>query len=503
MIDDNRGESQATSTEMTGFETLPPAAITTDQGVLQTVRSFKVGQEKVEAPKKKWLWPAVAAGLVLMVLATWVIFQWQHAIYVASQVPTPTPIANYIVLNYWGLWEKDATLTEVLENFQAENPGVTVKYTKKNIEGYYQSLDEALSVVGQNAPDIFRYHATWRTDFDQYLAVLPTKYLSAEDYQKNFYPVVAQQLTDPEGKIKGIPLMYDSLALVYNRDLLARAGVEVPLNWPQFRLTAKILTVMNEETGRVIQAGAAMGLGENVDFATDIVGLLASQQLAQNSQALSDPDIKLLTDAITYYTSFYTNDETKTWDAHFDNSTQAFARGEVAMIFAPSWMIHDILRLNPTLPLAVAAAPQADPLRPVDWATYWVEGVNVTGAHQEAAWQLLTYLSRPEVMELLHREQGVSRNFGEIYPMMSMADRLAGNAYTQPYLQNARRAVGFPLSDKTFDRGTNYQLRQELLKGLATLTGNQRDRDSYSAARLAENWFDILTEAGYFPAPEK
>ena len=147
------------------------------------------------------------------------------------------------------------------------------------------------------------------------------------------------------------------------------------------RLLAKKLTQEDPETGRILLSGVAMGLAVNIDFATDIIGLLG----AQRGINWANPDSKLAMDAILYYASFAKNSESKTWDEWMGNSTQAFAEGRVAMIFAPSWLIHDILKLNPVLPIGVAPVPQLNEAQVADWATYWVEGVNKATAYQDAA----------------------------------------------------------------------------------------------------------------------
>ena len=37
---------------------------------------------------------------------------------------------------YWGLWEPDGVMEEVLEEFEAENPGVTVEYSQQPFSTY-------------------------------------------------------------------------------------------------------------------------------------------------------------------------------------------------------------------------------------------------------------------------------------------------------------------------------------------------------------------------------
>ena len=59
------------------------------------------------------------------------------------------------------------------------------------------------------------------------LAALPTNVMNATDFKKNFYPIAAEQLTS-SNKIMGVPLMYDGLALYYNKEMLKSANAEPP-----------------------------------------------------------------------------------------------------------------------------------------------------------------------------------------------------------------------------------------------------------------------------------
>lgn len=479
----------ADSTQLPEASEVTPVAIA-------TVRNYQVGQGNQEEKKKPRLFWWVAAGMVGIVLLSFLFFTWQMSL--VKPEPTTTPTSEKIVLNYWGLWEQSITLVEALEGFERENPGVTVKYTKKDITNYRQDLAAAFDYAGMNAPDVFRYHASWRSMFDDNLAPVPEAVISKDKFSQQYYPVMSEQLTGLDGQLKGMPLMYDSLALVYNRDIFAKNKAEVPQNWPQLRLLAKKLTQEDPETGRILLSGVAMGLADNIDFATDIIGLLG----AQRGINWANPDAKLAMDAILYYASFAKNSESKTWDEWMGNSTQAFAEGRVAMIFAPSWLIHDILKLNPVLPIGVAPVPQLNETQVADWATYWVEGVNKATAYQDAAWRLLQYFSRDEVLEKLNYEQSVSRDFGEIYPKKTLADKLASDHYVHAYLVNANKAVGFPLNDKTFDHGINETMGKMLRLSLEqALTDSQDDQQILAAINnekaFNNKWGETLAEYHY------
>ena len=123
-------------------------------------------------------------------------------------------------------------------------------------------------------------------------------------------------------------------------------------------------------------------------------------------------------DALRYYNSF---NEDPVFSTKLPSSTVAFAREEVAMMFAPSWRAHEVLSLNPELEFGIAPVPKLSEKK-IGWASYWAEGVSSKSKNQESAWQLLKYLSSKEVMQKLYSSQSQIRAFGEIYPRRDLAE---------------------------------------------------------------------------------
>ena len=448
-----------------------------------SVLNYKIGNDLPKKKTVKWFFPAIFGALALLIVGSLGVYFWQRARQNAQQAAAMPDEVVVTTLDYWGLWEPSETLNRVFREFEASNPGISVNYIKQDINGYRERLQTAIATA--NGPDLFRYHASWRGYLDNDLAALPSSVMSVAQFNNNFYPVMTAQLTNENGEIKGIPLMYDSLALLYNKDMYTEAGLEAPKTWTQFSQNARKLTKY-ENNGYIAVSGAAFGLADNVDFVSDIIGMLAVQSGAD----LQQPSSAIIADVLTFYTNFYNNESQRVWDTTFDNSTLAFARGETAMIFAPSWAIHDILAVNPNLNIGVASVPQLNTENPAEWATYWTEGVNNNSPRKEAAWKLLEYLSSENVLTQLYKEQASIRLFGEIYPRRGMSDLLANNAYLQPYLLNATDAVGYPLNDKTFDEALDDANKAITVSVINALTTDDHKRSTAAdlAVDLVEQW---------------
>lgn len=363
---------------------------------------------------------------------------------------------NQTVLTYWGLWQPSEVLEEVFTEFEAQNPGVTIEYLKQNHVDYRERLQTA--IASGSGPDVFRFHASWVPMLSQELDPVPSSVMSVSEFQNTFFPVAARQL-QLGGKLVGIPLMYDGLGLYINTEIFRQAALAEPTTWAELKSTASQLTVRNA-SGEVERGGLAIGNASNVEHFGDILGLL----MIQNGADLNDPTSKAAADALSFYTGFYRND--RVWSDKLPSSTVAFARGEVAMMFAPSWRVHEIQAMNPEFTdFKIIPTPTLGG-QSIPWATYWAEGVNSKSTQKAAAWSLLKYMSSPEVMEKLYSEQSQVRLFGELYSRVDLAQELVSSQdstvqnYIAPFLESAPDARSWYLNTYTHDNGINDQLLQ-------------------------------------------
>lgn len=375
-----------------------------------------------------------------------------------------TTTGKAVTLEYWGLWEPSDAIDGVISDFETSNPNITIKYTQQSYRDYRTRLQQA--VGSGNGPDVFRFHATWVPMLKQELAPLPSAVMSANEFASTFYPVAAQQL-QTGGQLIGLPIMYDGLVLYYNTDIFTTAVVEPPTTWSELRTIASKLTVKSGST--LTRSGAALGNATNVEHFADIIAVL----MLQNGADLTKPNSAETRDALLFYTNFIKSDGV--WSDTLPSSTVAFARGETAMMFAPSWRAHEIAAMNPDLKFATAPLPQLSETK-VTWASYWAEGVSSKSENKDAAWKFLKYLSSKEAQQKLYAEQSQLRSFGEIYARKDLADQLAQNPVASSVLQDAPYAKGFGMSTYTHDAGLNDMLIQYYTDAVnALLEGEQID----------------------------
>lgn len=410
---------------------------------------------KAKSPIMKFL-PFIAGGIVLLIIIVFVLsrFFGSGSTSVSQEqgpsVPTTQPgqrtevPAEKVVLEYWGLWEPTEVMQQVIDGFESENPGIEVNYVKQSHIDYRERLQTAFQ--SGSGPDLFRFHASWVPMLRTNLDPIPASVVSTEDFRNNYYPVVTDQLVS-SGQYVGLPLMYDGLVLYYNEDILTTASETPPKTWPELRSLAIKLTVPSA-TG-IQRGGLAIGNATNVEHFSDILATL----ILQNGGDATQADSVEVRDALLFYTNFQLKD--KVWNESLPSSTVAFARGDVAMMFAPSWRAHDIKALNPELNFATAPMPQLSDDEKITWASYWAEGISASSSKKTQAAAFLAYLNRDDVLRQFFSEASKVRAFGEIYPKVNMVDELADNEVVASILQDAIYAESGYLNSFTHDNGIN------------------------------------------------
>lgn len=357
---------------------------------------------------------------------------------------------------WWGLWEENNIVTNVISDFESKNPGVKIKYVKQSKEDYRERLTNALAKG--TGPDIFRFHNTWAPMFKSELDKVPANIYSASDFTSTFYPIAPSDLT-VGANLVGIPLEYDGLSLFINEEIFEKSGKNVPKTWNELRQTARELTVKDEK-GSIIQSGVALGRTENVDHWPEILALM----MLQNGVDLTKPTGKLAEDALDFYTIFSKDDGV--WDATQPSSTVAFAGGKLAMYFGPSWRSFELRNQNPNLRFRTVSVPQLPKTEAnepdVNYASYWAEGVWARSKNKTKSWEFLKYLSSREVLEKLYNQSSKTRMFGEPYSRQDMESLLKDHPIIGSTIEGAKTAQTWFLQSKTWDgpTGINSQINK-------------------------------------------
>lgn len=405
-----------------------------------------------------------------------------------------TPLtAGPVKLTYWGLWEEENLIKPALEQYQKQNPKVTIAYVRQSSINYRTRVQT--QIREGLGPDIFRIHNSWLPMFEQDLTPAPLEEFSLADFRASFYPV-AEASFIKNNAIFAAPIELDGLALFYNEDILQAVGVKVPKTWQEFIDVAVKMTV-RDASGQIKTAGAALGTAGNVDHWQDLLGLMLLQQPQVN---LQNPASEVVAEVLRFYTGFVTDPKRKTWDVNLPRSTDMFAQGRLGFYFAPSWRAHELRQANPNLKFKVAQVPQLSSQNPVSWASFWGEAVSKNSKNAKEAWKFVKFLTTASAQKLLYQEASKVRLFGEPYSRIDLASELAQDPIVGAFVTQGPNYKFWYLSSNTYDGGINDEMIKYWEDGVnATLQGTDPQVALQTVAKGVQQVLDKYTKLAPVP----
>ncbi|MFG2191276.1 extracellular solute-binding protein [Streptomyces sp. NPDC048639] len=130
------------------------------------------------------------------------------------------------------------TYEKLVKDFEAEYPKIKVKRVPVSFDAAEQKFKTAAQ-SGKGAPDVIRTDVGWSAGFANLGYLQPLDGTPALAHERDFLtgPLSAAKW---KGETVGVPQVTDTLGLLYNKDILKKAGVEKPpATWEEFVETAK------------------------------------------------------------------------------------------------------------------------------------------------------------------------------------------------------------------------------------------------------------------------
>ena len=152
------------------------------------------------------------------------------------------------------------SIERMVKEFEADHPNITIELQYVNSDNALQKATVALQ--GNKQPDISYQYGT---NMPQ-LATSPklvdlTELVSDPTYDWEDFYEGERAVATVNGRVYGVPALVDNLAVVYNEDLFAEAGLPEPTNdwtWDELRAAAKAITDPKEKIfGLVFPADAS------------------------------------------------------------------------------------------------------------------------------------------------------------------------------------------------------------------------------------------------------
>ncbi|GGK55826.1 extracellular solute-binding protein [Streptomyces flaveus] len=136
------------------------------------------------------------------------------------------------------------TYQALVKEFEKANPDIKVDYVNVPFDQAQNKFDTAAGAKG--APDVLRSEVGWTPAFAKKGFFLPLDGTEALADQDKFQSSLIEQ-AKYDGKTYGVPLVTDTLALVYNKDLFKQAGIsKPPATWDDLK---KAAATIKDKTG--------------------------------------------------------------------------------------------------------------------------------------------------------------------------------------------------------------------------------------------------------------
>ncbi len=344
--------------------------------------------------------------------------------------PSEQQALQPVELTWWGFEDDSTSYEQMINDYRAQHPHITITYRKLREEEFEKELLNALAE--DRGPDIFTINNTLLTKYLSKIEPMPAKTKVAYQYVQKTLNIKEETITEVrentsitpsqlkdayldvvygdvvrDDKIYGLPLYMDTLVMFYNRDLMNNAGIPLPpTNWLALQQNVKALTYQ-DKNGELVQSGAALGSGKNINYSADILSLLMMQNGAkmttgnQVTFGVVPQDITIKNynpgpEAIRFFTDFSNpSREVYTWNDSFPNSLDAFAQGRVAMIFG---YFSDIKYLETKrggkLNYGISKIPQIEGRPEINFANYSINTVSKKSKNINEAWDFVQFISK-------------------------------------------------------------------------------------------------------------
>jgi multiple sugar transport system substrate-binding protein len=303
------------------------------------------------------------------------------------------------VLRFWAMGREGEVVRQLLLDFEHTHPGVRVEVQQLPWTAAHQKLLTAFA--GGALPDVAQLGNTWLAEFVALHAVdtVEPSVVDASDY----FPGIWQTNVIDEAAY-GVPWYVDTRLAFYRRDLLAAVGYSgPPTTWPQWVEMLSALKRRSEAEHYAI----LLPLNEYEPLLA--LALQQDEPLLRDENGRGNFRSEGFRRALGFYREMFDRGlAPATSSNQVSNLWDEFARGYFSFYITGPWSIGEFKRRLPaSLHASWMTAPLPGPNGP---------GASIAGGsslvvfrespHKTAAWQLVQYLSRPEVQIRFHTLTG-------------------------------------------------------------------------------------------------
>jgi multiple sugar transport system substrate-binding protein len=336
----------------------------------------------------------------------------------------------------------------ILKQFENET-GIHVRMDA--IDYFQLRQKQTLNLSGKTgAYDLIWAQEVWLPEYVSAGYLLPLddfvkdSALSGKDFDLQDFNPNLVKINTINGKLYALPTFVQTPLMVYNKELLQKAGLQPPKNWEETLTVAKVL----HEKGKGIALPAKQGLA-----AVDI--WIAMARSNNGNYFNEEGKLQLVTEqnieTVQYWKDLVAVAMKGSPNWHFDEVNKALQFGEAPIGLTISGLcgaLEDEQQSKVAGKLGYAALPYK--IRPFGTLSFWSWGVAADSRHPKEAYRLAAWLTSKSIEKQMSLKDGQIAARQSLYSdpeLVAKAPWLPGvaealkNADTQPLHKNAPKLM--------------------------------------------------------------
>jgi len=303
-------------------------------------------------------------------------------------------------IRFWAMGREAEVVAGLVDEFEREHPGIRVDLQQVPWTAAHEKLLTAFAADG--LPDICQLGNTWIAEFATLGALEPLQArvdASPVVLQADYFPGIwATNVV--EGVLYGVPWYVDTRLLFYRRDLLQQAGFDrPPMTWAEWERAMAALA----RDGGPGRYAVLMPINE---FEPQLsLALQTGDPLLRDDDTRGNFGSPGFRKALAFYAGTFEKGYAPPMsETQISNVWDEFFKGVYAFYLSGPWNIREFKRRQPP---GMEAAWSTMPLPGPDGPGAGIAGGTSlvlfrTSERKEAAWQLVEFLSRPDIQQRFH-----------------------------------------------------------------------------------------------------
>ncbi|MDO6730922.1 extracellular solute-binding protein [Marinovum sp. 2_MG-2023] len=385
--------------------------------------------------------------------------------------------AHAVEIEYWQYFfeARVTAMDQLIENFEAANPDITVKMSHFPYADYRTKV--AAAIPAGEGPDVVQLFYGWLNDYIEagLIQPLPTDTFDPAVVDAEFFPMV--QAMKKDGQYYALPTAVRSLALFYNERLFDEAGIEGPPETLEELVEVAKACTKRDGAGNLTQVGFTTGMTaqDHHWFREVLVRQMGGEPYGEDYTKVTYDD-EAGQKALDFYIGL-SRDHGVTQSGFMDEPQAAFKASRACMHIDGSFRIGALDTVR-GLKWGVAELPANAEGERSNYSSYWVNGITskAEGEKLEAAKKLMTYLTSDEAMQVWLDVVGEL----PAKPSVGMTDANANDEVFGPFI----RGLAYAHTTKFANESAQRQQMVEMVERV--FLTDQSVADSIAEAAAAE-----------------